>query len=218
MMDRRRLLEILKQQVTNEIVVSSYSCAIDWVAIGERALNYFSHGAMGLGSSHGLGLALARPERKVVVLDGDGSLLINLGTLVTIAAAAPRNLVLLAFQNEAYEANGGHPIPQAGVVDFAGIARSAGIASASSISDLTEFERRIPEILKSDGPFRHPACRPRPARQARLRGALQARAAGGPAARAGARCLTDSVAAAPLQISRCRSTAGPHLIARGSTS
>ncbi len=152
MMHRMDLMQALKKVISNEIVVSTYSCAIDWRATGERDLNYFSHGAMGLGSSHGLGLALARPERKVVVLDGDGSLLMNLGTLVSISAAAPKNLILLVFQNDAYEANGGHPIPQANVVDFAGIARSAGIAKASTITDLAEFERRIPAILKEDGP------------------------------------------------------------------
>lgn len=152
MMNRMAVMQALRRHITNEIVVSSYSSAFDWKAQGERALNYFSHGAMGLGSSHGLGLALARPERKVVVLDGDGSLLMNLGTLVTIAAQAPKNLILLAFQNNTYEANGGHPIPQAHAVDFAGIARSAGIAKASTFTDVAELERRLPEMLRSDGP------------------------------------------------------------------
>jgi len=152
MMNRAAVMQVLKRHITNEIVVSSYSSAFAWKEQGERTLNYFSHGAMGLGSSHGLGLALARPERKVVVLDGDGSLLMNLGTLVTIAAAAPKNLVLLAFQNETYEANGGHPIPQARIVDFAGIARSAGIAEASDYSDVAAFEKRLPQLLKADGP------------------------------------------------------------------
>ena len=187
MMNRAHLLAILRRHVTDEIVVSSYSSAFDWQATGERALNYFSHGAMGLGSSHGLGLALARPERRVIVLDGDGSLLMNLGTLVTIAAAAPKNLILLVFQNETYEANGGHPIPQARVVDFAGIARSAGIAKASEISALDEFERRVPGLLKETGPVfvtMHVAEGPsvereyeelyRPARRAALREALRA--------------------------------------------
>ena len=152
MMNRSKAFAILKRHVTNEIVVSSYSSAFDWLAQGERDLNYFSHGAMGLGSSHGLGLALARPERRVIVLDGDGSLLMNLGTLVTIAATAPKNLILLACQNETYEANGGHPIPQARVIDFPGIAHSAGIAKSSSISDLAEFERRVAGLLKEEGP------------------------------------------------------------------
>ena len=153
MMNRVDIMLALKKRITNEIVVSTYSCALDWLEHGgERDLNYFSHGAMGLGTSHGLGLALARPERKVVVLDGDGSLLMNLGTLISIAGQAPKNLIVLCFQNNAYEANGGHPIPQAHTVDFPGIARSAGVENASSIDDIAEFERRLPEILKATGP------------------------------------------------------------------
>lgn len=153
MMNRRAYLELLKQHLSNEIVISSYSTASDWVEMSDRPLNYFFHGAMGLCSSHGLGLALARPERKVVVLDGDGSLLMNLGTLVTIAAAKPKNLIHFVNQNRTYEANGGHPIPNP-EVDFAGIARSAGIPAEKcfAISDLQEFGARIPELLKLEGP------------------------------------------------------------------
>ena len=66
---------------------------------------------MGLDSSHGLGLALGRPDKRVIVLQGDGSLLMNLGSLVTIAAVAPKNLVHLVAQNDTYEANGSQPIP-----------------------------------------------------------------------------------------------------------
>ncbi len=151
-MNRVALMKALKARITNEIVVSTYSGALDWLDQGERELNYFSHGAMGLATSHGLGLALARPERKVIVLEGDGSLLMNLGTLVTIGAQAPPNLVVLLFQNDAYEANGGHPIPQAQTVDFPALARAAGIANSSTIDDITAFTQRLPEILASPGP------------------------------------------------------------------
>ncbi len=106
---------------------------------------------MGLASSHGIGLALARPERRVIVLDGDGSLLMNLGTLVTIASVAPKNLVHLVCQNGTYEANGGHPLPNP-EVDFAGMARSAGIPRCTSFSDLADFETRIGEVLHAEGP------------------------------------------------------------------
>jgi sulfopyruvate decarboxylase subunit beta len=152
MMKRTAVMQALKNSITDEIVVASFTCAFDWLAQGERALNYFSYGAMGLGSSHGLGLALARPERKAVVLEGDGSLLMNLGTLVTIAAQAPRNLVLFNFQNNTYDANGGHPIPRGKILDFSGIARSSGIERAFSIDVVAELERRLPEILREDGP------------------------------------------------------------------
>ena len=92
MMNRKAVMQALKRRITDEIVVASYTCAFDWLEQGERALNYFSYGVMGLGSSHGLGLALGRPERKVVVLEGDGSLLMNFGTLVTIAATGAAEL------------------------------------------------------------------------------------------------------------------------------
>lgn len=152
MMNRKKCLEILARHITDEIVVATYSTATDWLQINDRPLNYFAFGAMGLASSHGLGLALARPDKRVVVLDGDGSLLMNLGTLVTIGAVAPRNFVHFVGHNGSYEANGGHPIPNK-AVDFAGIARSAGIPSCFTISDLADFEARIAGFLKDDGPI-----------------------------------------------------------------
>ena len=150
-MNRVALLEVLARHLTDEIVVSSYSTATDWHAIADRPLNYFSHGAMGLCSSHGLGLAIARPERTVVVLDGDGSLLMNLGTLVTLAAHAPANLLHMVFQNGTYEANGGHPIVNMDV-DFATIARGAGLVNVETIADLETSERRIPALLRGEWP------------------------------------------------------------------
>jgi sulfopyruvate decarboxylase subunit beta len=106
---------------------------------------------MGLGPSHGLGLALGRPDRRIVVLDGDGSLLMNLGSLVTIAAAAPKNLVHFVCQNECYEANGSHPLPNP-TVDFAGLARSAGYTQVHDFSELKSFEQQVGHILAQEGP------------------------------------------------------------------
>jgi thiamine pyrophosphate-dependent acetolactate synthase large subunit-like protein len=151
MMNRMKCLELLKTLIQDEIVVAAYSTASDWISINDRTLNYFSFGAMGLCSSHGLGLALGHPERRVVVFDGDGSLLMNLGTLVTVAAVAPKNFVHIVWHNSSYEANGGHPIPNQ-AVDFAGIARSSGIAKIHKISEMADFEARIGAILKEEGP------------------------------------------------------------------
>ena len=151
MMNRRACLEILKTHITDEIVVAAYSTASEWIEVYDRVLNYFSFGAMGLGSSHGLGLALAFPDRRVVVLDGDGSLLMNLGTLVTIAGVAPKNLVHIVWHNSSYEANGGHPIPNK-AVDFAGIAQSSGIRNVHTISTMEDFSSKIGAILKQEGP------------------------------------------------------------------
>jgi thiamine pyrophosphate-dependent acetolactate synthase large subunit-like protein len=151
MMNRLDCLKSLARHVTDEIVVATYSTATDWLEINDRPLNYFSFGAMGLASSHGLGLALARPDKRVIVLDGDGSLCMNLGTLITIATVAPKNFIHFVGHNGTYEANGGHPIPNAGV-DFAGIAHSAGIRKTHTIATLADFDGRIAGLLKEDGP------------------------------------------------------------------
>lgn len=150
-MNRLECFRALARHVTDEIVVSSYSSAHDWIAIADRPLNHFSHGAMGLASSHGLGLALGLPERRVLVLDGDGSLLMNLGSLVTIAGAAPKNLLHFVCQNGSYEANGGHPLPNRDV-DFVGFARSAGIRACYAFSELPAFEAQVGALLKKQGP------------------------------------------------------------------
>jgi sulfopyruvate decarboxylase subunit beta len=151
MMNRDECFEVLKKHITDEVVVASYSGAVEWNDLNPRALNYFSIGAMGLGSSHGLGLALGRPDRRVVVLDGDGSLLMNLGSLVSIAAAAPKNLVHIVVQNGTYEANGGHPIPNT-ETDFAAMARAAGYVQAYDFSELQNFEQQAGHVLKQEGP------------------------------------------------------------------
>ncbi len=151
MMNRKQALEMLAGRITDQIVVSTYSTASEWIEIMDRDLNYFSAGAMGLASSHGLGLALACPERRVIVLDGDGSLLMNLGTLVTIGKVAPRNLTHLVFRNGTYEANGGHPTPGP-EADFEGHARAAGITRAFTARTVAEFEERLDYVLNEDGP------------------------------------------------------------------
>ena len=151
MMKRDECFRVLARHVTDEIVIASYSSAVDWNELGPRVRNYFSVGAMGLASSHGLGLALGRPTQRVLVLDGDGSLLMNLGSLVTIAAAAPKNLVHFVCQNGTYEANGSHPIPNP-EVDFAGMARAAGYAQTHDFSDLAAFTQQIGHVLAQDGP------------------------------------------------------------------
>ena len=141
MMKRDECFRVLARHVTDEVIVSTYSSAVDWLNLGERTLNYFSVGAMGLDSSHALGLALGRPGKRIICLQGDGSLLMNLGCLVTIAAAAPKNLVHIVVQNGTYEANGGHPIPNT-EVDFAAMARAAGYAHVHDFSQLANFEQQ----------------------------------------------------------------------------
>jgi phosphonopyruvate decarboxylase len=151
MMDRNACFEVIARHVTDEVVIPVYSAAFEWLAIKPRALNHYSVGAMGLASSHALGIALGQPGRRVIVLDGDGSLLMNIGSLVTIAAAGPKNLVHFVCQNGTYEANGGHPLPNP-QVNFAGLARSAGYPQVHEFSELVQFETQVAHVLTQDGP------------------------------------------------------------------
>ncbi|MBI2317340.1 MAG: thiamine pyrophosphate-binding protein [Betaproteobacteria bacterium] len=152
-MKRDDCLKALARQRTGEIVVAVYKAAQEWIQIAPHPLNYTFTGAMGQGSSHGLGLALGRPDKRVVVLDGDGSLLMNLGTLVTIANAAPKNFVHCVLENGTYETNGAVPIPGAGKISFSAFARAAGYPKTYAISSLEEWERELGTILHEPGPI-----------------------------------------------------------------
>jgi len=151
-MRRDDCIRALAAQRGEAIVVATYQAAFDLMRIAPHPLNYLSVGAMGQASSHALGLALGRPDRRVIVLDGDGSLLMNLGTLVTIAGAAPANLVHFVCENGCYEANGSHPLPGSGGVDFVGLARAAGIRDVSAFDALPAFEASLPGLLTRPGP------------------------------------------------------------------
>ncbi len=152
MMPRDECLKVLARHHTDQIVIPVYQAAFEWRVIKPEALTYLGVGAMGQASSHGLGMALGRPDKRVIVIDGDGSLLMNLGSLVTIAQVAPANLVHFVCQNNTYEANGGHPIPGAGKVSFAGFARAAGIEQVYEFDDLADFDARIGAVLNQQGP------------------------------------------------------------------
>jgi phosphonopyruvate decarboxylase len=152
-MKRDECLKVLARHRKDEIVVAVYTAAQEWIHISPSDLNYTFVGAMGQGSSHALGLALGRPDRRVIVLDGDGSLLMNLGTLVTIANAAPKNLVHCVCENGIYETNGGVPIPRAGEISFTALARGAGYPRTYEFSNLEDWDRALDGILKQDGPI-----------------------------------------------------------------
>ena len=109
-------------------------------------------GTMGSASTIGLGIALAQPTRRVIVVDGDGSLLMQLGSLVTIAGAAPRNLFHFVFENGVYETSGSQPLPAHGRFDLAEMARSAGYAQIARFEDGAEFASELPGLLQQDGP------------------------------------------------------------------
>jgi thiamine pyrophosphate-dependent acetolactate synthase large subunit-like protein len=123
------------------IVASLGHPAYDLFAAGDRPRNFYTWGSMGLASSIGLGIALAQPDLDVVVIDGDGSLLMNLGSLATIGMRRPANLTLVVMDNEAYATTGGQPTPTASGADLAATARALGISNAGTV--WTEEELRV---------------------------------------------------------------------------
>jgi sulfopyruvate decarboxylase subunit beta len=124
--------------------------AVELYSLGHRANFFYLEHAMGLASSIGLGIALAQPERKVVVIDGDGSLLMNLGTLSTLARYAPANLTHLVFDNESLLSVGGFPTATSTGSDLAAIARGAGVANARMMTELDEFTSAATEAMDAD--------------------------------------------------------------------
>lgn len=152
-MDAMAALRVLAARRGDAVVLSTMMASRGWAAVSTRPeLDLPLGGAMGKLSSVGLGIALARPDRRVIVLDGDGSLLMNLGSLVTIAGMQPRNLIHIVCQNSVYEVTGGQPIPSVDRVDFGQMALGAGFRQAESIDSVEALERRLPELLAADGP------------------------------------------------------------------
>src|SRR5438445_6259087 len=120
-------LEVLARHRGQRIVLTTMASISVWPQLSDTALDFaYMPSAMGQGPSLGLGLALAQPKRGVIVVNGDGSMLMNLGSLATLAQH-PVPLYLLIMDNELYEVTGGQPTAGAGRADFAGLARAAGI-------------------------------------------------------------------------------------------
>ena len=118
-------------------------------SLGHRPGFFYLLHSMGLASSVGLGIALLRPDLQVVVLDGDGSILMNLGALTTMARYRPRNLVHLVFDNESLLSVGGFPTATATGSDIAGMAAAAGIPRTSTVHALAEFTGAFDEALQA---------------------------------------------------------------------
>jgi phosphonopyruvate decarboxylase len=146
------VVRVVAEMQGDGIVVPTMTTAPAWRTTAPDAASVTCVGFMGGASSLGLGLALARPQRRVVVLDGDGSLLMQLGSLATIAGAAPANLTHVVMANGTYHTSGSQPVPGQGRVDFAGMALAAGYAHAETIDNLEDFRIRWPGLLTRTGP------------------------------------------------------------------
>src|SRR5262245_5769772 len=148
-MNRFALTQRLVAQLTHDeaVVAGIGNTNFDLWAAGRRPQNFYMLGSMGLAIPIALGVALAQPNRHVVALEGDGSLLMQLGCLATVAALKPKNLTIVVMDNGIYQITGGQPTPAASVADFVAIARGAGIAKAAWIADEEDFDRLFTEAL-----------------------------------------------------------------------
>jgi thiamine pyrophosphate-dependent acetolactate synthase large subunit-like protein len=150
-------LEVLGGLRRDQIVVTTMGSAREWPKLSQHPLDlHYIPSAMGQAPALGLGLALARPDREVIVLNGDGCQLMNLGALVTIVASRAPNLTLIVFDNGIYEVTGGQQTAAAatgrGTIDFAGMARAAGFESVRSFDSLSEWQRDAAGVLALPGP------------------------------------------------------------------
>ena len=144
-------LQAIYPELENRIVVTIMGAvAAELYTIGHRPNFFYLEHAMGLASSMGLGIALSMPQHKVIVIDGDGSLLMNLGTLSTMARYKPGNLLHIVFDNESLLSVGGFPTATATGTDLAGIARASGVPSVMEANTLESLSKGVREALASD--------------------------------------------------------------------
>lgn len=152
-MNNLAALQALFRHRTDQVVVTSMSVVRPWGRLGSHPLDFASaDSAMGHTADFALGIALARPQRCVICLNGDGSMLMTLGTLVTAANTGAENFVLIVVNNGTYEITGNQPIPAHGHVDFVGMARAAGFANAVAFQDAAAFDSALPGLLSKPGP------------------------------------------------------------------
>lgn len=147
-MRRIECLDAIYDRLRDCLVVTIMGAtAAELQSLGHRGNFFYLQHSMGLASSVGLGLALCLPQQRVVVLDEAGSVLMNLGSLTTLARYAPRNLIHVIFDNESLVSTGGLPTATRTGADLSGIARAAGIAGARTVSSLEEFRLAFADSL-----------------------------------------------------------------------
>ena len=154
MLNRLQATRYVVQQVTDEPIIASLgNPKYDLFTAQDRPQNFYMWNSMGLASSMGLGLAMARPEQKVIILDGDGAILMNLNSLPTAAARAPHNLIHVIWDNHQFETTGGQPTHTAFRTDLARLAQGAGFDQVETVETQEAFERAFSRALRETGPW-----------------------------------------------------------------
>ena len=152
-LDRRDVVKTLLVGRDRALVVAGLGApAWDCAAAGDHPLNFYLWGAMGSAAMIGLGIALAQPEHRVIVVTGDGEILMGLSSLATIAVQAPRNLALVVLDNERYGETGMQATHTADGVDLAAIAQAAGFARACTVRDTAELTAAAALVREAPGP------------------------------------------------------------------
>jgi thiamine pyrophosphate-dependent acetolactate synthase large subunit-like protein len=153
-LDRRDAVAAVLRQRGDALVVTGLGAPTwDAAAAGDHHANFYLWGGMGGAAMIGLGIAIAQPDRRVLVITGDGELLMGLGSLATIAAEAPRNLAVLVVDNERYGETGRQPSHTARGVDLSGVAAAAGFAQAATLRTRRDLDSWIPRGYGDRGPL-----------------------------------------------------------------
>ena len=144
--------QVLAKKLPNHalVVTALGNASYLWAAINHRPENFYVEDAMGLALPLALGLAIAQPERRVVAVEGDGAILMHMGTLVTLGSVAPRNLTVLLIQNGVHAASGGQPLTNPDL-DFSQLARSAGIGRAKNVTTVEVFASVLSSAFSENG-------------------------------------------------------------------
>ena len=154
MIDQIEMMRLIENLRGDAIVVPAMRANVGWAQVSNNInRDVPASGAMGKTCSFGFGLALARPDTIVIVFDGEGSLLMNLGALVTTATKAPKNFYHFVMDNGVYATTGGQEVPGAGTTDYAELGRSSGYANSYQFDNLEDFATQISDIMNEQGPI-----------------------------------------------------------------
>jgi len=153
MLTKDEFLKPLAQLREDAVVVTCMAVVRPWGRLSSSDLDLASaDSAMGHTADLALGVALSQPHRRIICINGDGSMLMTLGTLTTVVQSGARNYVLIVTHNDSYEITGHQPIPGAGRVDFVKLAQGAGFSEIYSFDDGDDYRKTLPEVLSADGP------------------------------------------------------------------
>jgi thiamine pyrophosphate-dependent acetolactate synthase large subunit-like protein len=150
---RSAVAQILADRRDTLVVTGLGSPTYDCAAVGDHPLNFYLWGAMGSAVTVGLGLALAQPKRRVLVLTGDGEMLMGLGALATVAVKRPHNLAVVVIDNEHYGETGMQRSHTSAGVDLAGIALTCGFRWTTTVKQASELEKVLPILHTAEGPI-----------------------------------------------------------------